>query len=260
MAIIKLVLLNILSSSLACAFAISPRICGKNILRSSSRMPANRCHRHSNFGTFMGQENNNNEYGNRLHHPLEMVPDSQSQYDQGRNSTRSSYPLTFIDATQRSCGRPKELQEESDTTRLIQLIAKPIKSFSSTLSSSKTLQGRVILLFVAFLYGTLNVVLRGIYASEGPPVASVLSFVRQILSVIAFIPLLVYSKEDDTSSSDIENRSNANTEVEKVARPLWMAALELAFWNFGAQVKSLLLICCNCICGGWYLKCIFQRD
>ena len=199
----------------------------------------------------MGQENNNNEYGNRLHHPLEMVPDSQSQYDQGKNSTRSSYPLTFIDATQRSCGRPKELQEESDTARLIQLIAKPIKSFSSSLSSSKTLQGRVILLFVAFLYGTLNVVLRGIYALEGPPVASVLSFVRQILSVIAFIPLLVL---------DIENRRNANTEVEKGARPLWMAALELAFWNFGAQVKSFLLICCNCNFGGWYLKCIFQRD
>ena len=104
----------------------------------------------------------------------------------------------------------------------------------------------MILLFVALLYGTLNVVLRGIYASDGPPAASVLSFVRQILSVIAFIPLLAYSKEDDTNSSDLDHMSNANTEVEKVARPMWMAALELAFWNFGAQVKSFLFICCNC--------------
>jgi len=242
MAIIKLVILFsiLFSSSVACAFAITPQISCKNNLRSSSRMASDRCRRQSNFGTFIGQslhhkEHNSNECGSELLPPLTMIPDSRNQYDQDRNSTRSSYPLTFLDATKRSRGKSKELHDESDATRLIQSITKPLKLFSSALSSSKTLQGRMILLFVAFLYGTLNVVLRGIYASDGPPAASVLSFVRQILSVIAFIPLLAYSKEDDTNSSDLDHMSNANTEVEKVARPMWMAALELAFWNFGAQ-------------------------
>lgn len=46
---------------------------------------------------------------------------------------------------------------------------------STAAMENKAMQGRIILLFVSFLYGTLNVSLRAIYATDGAPVASVLS-------------------------------------------------------------------------------------
>lgn len=49
---------------------------------------------------------------------------------------------------------------------------------STAAMENKAMQGRIILLFVSFLYGTLNVSLRAIYATDGAPVASVLSFIR----------------------------------------------------------------------------------
>ncbi|KAK1736364.1 drug/metabolite transporter (DMT) family transporter [Skeletonema marinoi] len=103
----------------------------------------------------------------------------------------------------------------------------------ANITSSKTAKGRAILLFVAFLYGTLNVTLRAVYASDGAPTASVLSLVRQCLSVLTFIPII--------ASANIRNNAAGNeTEREKIwvlnnSRPLWLAAAELAFWNCGAQ-------------------------
>jgi drug/metabolite transporter (DMT)-like permease len=110
-------------------------------------------------------------------------------------------------------------------------------------------QGRALLLLVAFLYGTLNVTLRGVYATDGPPAPSVLSLVRQLLSLLAFIPILLASSSSRSRSkfasiTSIEEEqlstslSGDNTEAGTdgtIIRPMWKSAIELAFWNFGAQ-------------------------
>ena len=198
----------------------------------------------------MGYDNNGYQHQRRTP-PLAMIPESRSQYGSDKNST-SSHPPTFLDVTKRtreSHTETKELvpeipREGTSVSRLLQQTTSVISTFINTVASSKKLQGRAILLLVAFLYGTLNVTLRGVYATEGPPAASVLSLVRQVLSVIAFIPLLVFSKESEDASDsfdkDIEagNENDIKIDPEKI-RPMWMAALELAFWNFGAQVRHL---------------------
>ena len=158
-------------------------------------------------------------------------------------------------------------------------------------SGDEKMRGRAMLLFVALLYGTLNVSLRGIYATEGPPVASVLSLVRQCLSLVAFVPIFFLASPSSSSSSSSSSSTSAggtstcsttadatttsmmssmSSSVEEdgseeedvrrplmigdggeddegdaarkkegggVVRPMWMSALELAFWNFGAQVR-----------------------
>eukprot|EP00566_Odontella_aurita_P000573 CAMPEP_0113535102 /NCGR_PEP_ID=MMETSP0015_2-20120614/5518_1 /TAXON_ID=2838 /ORGANISM="Odontella" /LENGTH=373 /DNA_ID=CAMNT_0000434317 /DNA_START=210 /DNA_END=1328 /DNA_ORIENTATION=- /assembly_acc=CAM_ASM_000160 len=92
------------------------------------------------------------------------------------------------------------------------------------------LRGRLTLVFVAFLYGTLNVSLRMLYALPGPPSASVLSTVRGWLAAAAFIPLISQMKAE-LSAIKIDNEIN----VKSKRVSLRLAALELAFWNFGAQ-------------------------
>ena len=117
-----------------------------------------------------------------------------------------------------------------------------------------------MLLLVALLYGTLNVSLRGIYATEGPPVASVLSLVRQCLSLVAFVPIFFLASssstadgpeedagrplmiggdgDDDDGGGDAVRKQKGGAGGGIVVRPMWMSALELAFWNFGAQVRE----------------------
>ena len=148
---------------------------------------------------------------------------------------------TFLDATKRGEGnrgggqqRDGEAISATTTTTKTSSITDKLSSITSSITSSKTAQGRLILLFVAFLYGTLNVTLRGIYATEGPPAASVLSLVRQLLSVATFIPIMIASEKNSKSSTDIEE-SSSKVEEEEGIRPMWMSALELALWNFGAQ-------------------------
>lgn len=83
--------------------------------------------------------------------------------------------------------------------------------------------GRLLLVLVAILYGTLNVSLRLVYALPNPPSASVLSCARGWLGALCFLPLLkVHNK-----------RQHNSTQAEP--RPMWKVALELAVWNFGAQ-------------------------
>ena len=122
---------------------------------------------------------------------------------------------------------------------------------SSPTDNKSSSQGRAILLLVAFLYGTLNVTLRGVYATDGPPVPSVLSFVRQVLSLLAFVPILLASSSSSSSRSKLASTLSFeeeqissmsligdNTEARtdgNIIRPMWKSALELAFWNFGAQ-------------------------
>lgn len=94
------------------------------------------------------------------------------------------------------------------------------------------LRGRFLLVFVAFLYGTLNVSLRMLYALPGPPSASVLSTVRGWLASAAFVPLIPKMKAELSTAASIAHEPNIGA---KRRVPLWLAALELALWNFGAQ-------------------------
>lgn len=80
-------------------------------------------------------------------------------------------------------------------------------------NENKSSQGHALLLFVALLYGTLNVTLRGVYATDGPPAPSLLSFVRQLLSLLAFVPILLASCRINAPHGD---------------KPMWKSALELA--------------------------------
>jgi hypothetical protein len=140
---------------------------------------------------------------------------------------------------------------------------------SSSGDDEEKMRGRAMLLLVALLYGTLNVSLRGIYATEGPPVASVLSLVRQCLSLVAFVPIFFLASSSSSPSSSSSSSTADGPEEDAgrplmiggdgdyvdgggdavrkqkggagggiVVRPMWMSALELAFWNFGAQVRE----------------------
>eukprot|EP00804_Cyclotella_cryptica_P007397 CCRYP_002610-RA/>CCRYP_002610-RA protein AED:0.06 eAED:0.06 QI:255/1/1/1/0.33/0/4/2362/507 len=266
----RLALLKALSAipffgSFALSFATSTYPNCNGIVQSSKMTPGVNifCHK-TTFGTFdqkpllphyndylREQQKPVKSYQNQRLSPLAMIPERKSQIgEQDKNVTTSSRPLTFLDATKRERESPTETRElipeipkESSALSPGWGMAQPIKnaitSIAETIATSKKLQGRVILLVVAFLYGTLNVTLRGIYAMEGAPVASVLSLVRQVLSVLAFIPLLTFSKNEkrnESFHSDESVRKSSNSdEVAERARPMWLAALELAFWNFGAQ-------------------------
>ena len=102
-----------------------------------------------------------------------------------------------------------------------------------TLDGAKKNQntGRLLLIFVAFLYGSLNVVFRLVYAAPDPPSASALSFTRGWLAAASFLPILAANRNnnDDEVTTSTKEESSTNK------APLWKAALELAFWNFGAQ-------------------------
>jgi drug/metabolite transporter (DMT)-like permease len=86
--------------------------------------------------------------------------------------------------------------------------------------------GRILLILVAFLYGTLNVTLRLVYALPNPPSASALSCTRGWLAALCFLPVLQFQKHHTVIQS---------TDSEPQRRPLLIVGLELAGWNFGAQ-------------------------
>jgi hypothetical protein len=235
-----LVLLNALSviplfGSFAFAFATSSDTNRNNNRLSSTMTPGINifCHKTS-FGTFdqksllphhhehlREQQRHIKSYQNQRLPPLAMIPERKGQTSEhDTNITNSSRPLTFLDATEREREAradsrelvpeiPTQDSDQSPILAITQPMRDAITSFAETIATSKKLQGRVILLVVAFLYGTLNVTLRGIYAMEGAPVASVLSLVRQILSVLAFVPLLAFSKNEAEKSSNNEEYKKA---------------------------------------------------
>lgn len=118
-------------------------------------------------------------------------------------------------------------------------------------SSHRTLMlGRFMLFFVSFLYGTLNVSLRLVYATTDPPAASALSTVRGWLAAVCFAPFLL-QKHHTRQSTQVKIHNSDTLEELAVAsdnphqelptdqlltrRPLWLVSLELALLNFGAQ-------------------------
>mmetsp|Transcript_11352 Transcript_11352/g.21663 ORF Transcript_11352/g.21663 Transcript_11352/m.21663 type:complete len:399 (+) Transcript_11352:79-1275(+) len=122
--------------------------------------------------------------------------------------------------------------------------------------------GHILLFLVAMLFGTLNVSLRGVYALQNPPTASVLSTVRGWLAVLCFLPLLgSKTSSSNSSSSHTTPSDNANGNnsmitkgIPKISSPdkvmmiyktrdLVLVALELAVWDAGAQgLENIALI------------------
>ncbi|EKX34567.1 hypothetical protein GUITHDRAFT_80436 [Guillardia theta CCMP2712] len=90
----------------------------------------------------------------------------------------------------------------------------------------KLVGGEAQLLFVAALYGSLTVSFRLLYAMEGPPCASVASFVRGMMAAACFLPVLLRNTQSSSSSSASSSASSSS---------FWLAASELAMWNLGAQ-------------------------
>lgn len=136
---------------------------------------------------------------NQLHQghcrPLMAFHSSQQQgYSTFRPKKKQQ--LTSIYAADKKGGNSQDKTIEINSPSSQQqggtnIIISKFSSITETITSSKTAQGRAILLLVSFLYGTLNVSLRAIYASDGAPAASVLSLARQCLSVLTFIPIII---------------------------------------------------------------------
>lgn len=197
-----------------------------------------------------------------------MLPDSQRYQESKSNNTNSYHRSTSIlDATKRGGGQQERQDGEilsdpntastnisdddsSSITTQLSTITKPLTSklntIAQTIATSKKAQGRAMLLLVSLLYGTLNVTLRAIYATDGAPAASVLSLVRQCLSIFAFIPIFIAARNAPPKGQDEEEGGRYRDGLEEQlmssdgeggekVRPMWMSALELAFWNFGAQ-------------------------
>jgi len=120
-----------------------------------------------------------------------------------------------------------------------------------TIIISEKAWGRAELVLVAFLYGTYAVSSRLIYSTEGPPVASVFTFVRQVLANGAFVPIYISSaisqKCELKNKAENEQQWGEGSETQilidsndgehfaearpRRVRPMWMTALELTCWN-----------------------------
>ena len=97
-------------------------------------------------------------------------------------------------------------------------------------------RGHLLLLFVAILYGTLNVSLRAVYDLPDPPSASALSTVRGWLAVVCFAPLLWHQQQQQQQHQLSFLDTSTPTKLSLFQQPdLWKVAAELAVWNFGAQ-------------------------
>jgi drug/metabolite transporter (DMT)-like permease len=110
-------------------------------------------------------------------------------------------------------------------------------SIDST-SSDLVSKGRFLLFLVALLYGTLNVSLRLVYALPDPPSAAALSATRGWLATACFVPLLAKKnifKSQKKNSLTAASTPEVGSSSVSTTSALWMAALELAVWNFGAQ-------------------------
>lgn len=140
-----------------------------------------------------------------------------------------------------------KLKRMVDRKKLRTLRSIVLQQINTAIPQSKQLRGRLYLLIVSFLYGTLYSTLRAIYAMDGKPSPSVLSFVRQMLSVVTFLPMLFFARRKNTmlptntqlvatEEKEEGGRGMSSSLSKQVHRPEWKSALELAFWNFGAQV------------------------
>lgn len=94
------------------------------------------------------------------------------------------------------------------------------------------LRGRMILLLVAFLYGSLNVALRQVYDMPGPPSASMLSSTRGWLAALCFLPAISQIRQEVGKTA---SEGRAITPDGDKQPSLVRVAIELAFWNAATQ-------------------------
>jgi drug/metabolite transporter (DMT)-like permease len=108
------------------------------------------------------------------------------------------------------------------------------------------MRSRFALAFVAFLYATYSISLRIAYTLPEPPPASILSTIRGWMAFAFFLPLMVCKKEKHAASSSSSSSSSSLLEnevsspiIDEVSRrqptSIWLAATELAVWNFLGQ-------------------------
>lgn len=91
--------------------------------------------------------------------------------------------------------------------------------------TSKSWVGPLLLLFVSFLFATLNVSLRSLYLMPNPPSPSALSVTRGWLTLGFFVPFWFHRRcnKPSTRREGLPQKS------------MWRVASELAFWNFFGQ-------------------------
>jgi drug/metabolite transporter (DMT)-like permease len=95
-------------------------------------------------------------------------------------------------------------------------------------------RGRWLLGIVAFLYSTLNVSFRFLYLLPDPPSASVLSTTRGWMALACFLPFIMVKRKAERTAPT----STPSEDSDASPRPsisIWLAAGELAFWNFACQ-------------------------
>lgn len=98
-------------------------------------------------------------------------------------------------------------------------------TISPPTTSSNLNKGRILLLIVALLYGSLSVSLRMVYARPGPPAASILSATRGWMTVVCLAPIIWVSRHFSTSRDPPAFSGGS----------FYAFCLELAFFNFGTQ-------------------------
>ncbi|VEU40198.1 unnamed protein product [Pseudo-nitzschia multistriata] len=131
-----------------------------------------------------------------------------------------------------SCTNHHHVHQDSETSPL--LLASPSttdnelrEAPSRGMISAAKQKGRLLLLLVAFLYGSLSVSLRAVYARPGPPAPSILSATRGWMSVLCLWPIAALQSPPVTNGSP-------STEIYSKASFYWFA-FELAVFNFGTQ-------------------------
>jgi drug/metabolite transporter (DMT)-like permease len=112
-------------------------------------------------------------------------------------------------------------------------------------------KGRIILLILAIVYGSLNISMRLVFSRPDPPTASASSTIQGWFAVVCFLPLLwrnhAFTKgwlgmpppfgkgHLPTNSKLGSNSSSSNSNNNNNPRSFWRFALELASFNFGTQ-------------------------
>ena len=106
-------------------------------------------------------------------------------------------------------------------------------------------KGRIILLVLAIVYGSLNISMRLVFARPNPPTASASSTIQGWFAVVCFLPLLwrkgwlgmppPFDKGHLSTNSKLGGNNSNNNNKNNNPRSFWRFALELALFNFGTQ-------------------------
>lgn len=100
-------------------------------------------------------------------------------------------------------------------------------------------RGRITLLILAIVYGSLNISMRLVFARPNPPTASASSTIQGWFTVICFLPLLWRNRSQKTTNGDHTHRwcdiPTMRCRGNIPGMSFWRFALELAVFNFGTQ-------------------------